>query len=81
MRNECVEKVIVFCFDSNGKLKKCVELSQGDEASAFVDVKKAVKAMMDTDSKRAVIAHNHPTGGVTPSAADMDATRSVSVMF
>ncbi len=81
LQNESVEKVFLFCFDSKGKLKKCVELSQGDEASSFVDVKKAVKAMMETDSKKAVIAHNHPVGGVIPSAADLDTTRAISVMF
>ncbi len=75
------EKVYIFCFDSVGKLKREVELSTGDEASSYIDVKSAVRAMMDSDSKTAVLAHNHPDGTVEPSAADIDSTRSVCVMF
>ncbi len=78
---EKTETVYIFCFDVSGKLKKTELLSQGDEASSFVDVKKAVKAMMDSDAKKAILAHNHPYSEASPSAADIDSTRSVSVMF
>ncbi len=81
LKGEAIEKVYVFCFDSNGKLKKTVEISSGDEASAVIDVKLAVKALIDSDSKKAVLAHNHPLGEAVPSAADIDSTRSVSVML
>lgn len=78
---EKVEKVVLFCFDSVGRLKKTTELSSGDEASAFIDVRKALKAMMDCDAKKAVLAHNHPLNSCEPSVNDIDSTRSVCVMF
>ncbi len=78
---ESVEKVVIFCFDSSGRLKKTLEISSGDEASAFIDVRKAVQAVIDCDAKKAVLAHNHPGGVCDPSASDVDATRSVCVMF
>ncbi len=75
------EKVVLFCFDANGKLKKTSELSTGSSSSAFVDVKKAVECMLDSCAVKAVIAHNHPDSSANPSAADIDVTRSVCVMF
>lgn len=81
LSGERVEKVILFCFDSAGRLKKTARLSSGDEASAYIDVRKAVQAVIDSDAKKAVLAHNHPVGACEPSANDVDATRSVCVMF
>ena len=75
------ETVYIFCFDSVGQLKSTVKLSSGDEVSAYVDVKKAVQAMMDSGAKKAVIAHNHPEGTNEPSASDLDSTRNLAVMF
>lgn len=78
---ERVEKVFLFCFNSSGKLKKTAELSSGDETSAYIDVRKALKAVMDCDAKKAVLAHNHPLGSCEPSVNDIDSTRSFCVMF
>ena len=75
------ETVFIFCFDSTGKMKKTVELASGDEVSAYIDVRKAVQAAIDSDAKIAVLAHNHPNGSNDPSASDLDSTRSVAVMF
>ncbi len=81
LQYESVEKVFIFCFDTHGRMKKCACISQGDKTSSYIDVAAAVKTMVESDCKKAIIAHNHPTGNKSPSAADIDATRSVSVMF
>lgn len=78
---EAVEKVFVICFDSALHLKKIVEVSQGDDSSATINVRKIVQAVIDCDAKKAVLIHNHPVGASEPSAADIDATRSVCVLF
>lgn len=81
LSSERNEAVYIFCFDSAGKLKKTVKLSSGDETSAYIDVRKAVQAVIDSDAQKAVLAHNHPNGSNEPSASDLDSTRSVAVMF
>lgn len=81
LAGESKECVYIFCFDSKGTLKGKTLLSSGDSASSFVDVRKAVQAVIDCDAKKAVLAHNHPEGEADPSANDIDTTRCVAVMF
>ena len=81
LAGETVEKVYIFCLDVSGKLKKAVLLSSGDEGSAYVDMKKALQAVMDCNAKNAFLAHNHPQGVASPSAFDIDSTRGMCVMF
>lgn len=78
---EDVEKVFVLCFDSACRLKKVAEVSSGDESSATLNVRKTVQAVIDSDATKAVLIHNHPVGTSQPSAADVDATRAICVMF
>lgn len=73
------EKVCLMCFDSKKTLKRRVIISEGDEVSSQIDMKKIIKNLVDTDSSLAVIAHNHPSGSAEPSAYDIDATRIVCV--
>ena len=78
---EKVEKIMLFCFDSAWRLKKSVVLSSGTQISATIDIAKIVQTVLDTSAPVSVIAHNHPEGVAEPSAADIDATRNVSVML
>lgn len=75
------EKVVVFCFDSLHRLKKSVVVSEGTENSSYIDVRKAVQAAMDANAVKVVIAHNHPASTCSPSANDIDSTRSICVLF
>lgn len=79
--SEKVEKIVLFCFDSAWRLKKSVVLSSGTENSATIDITKIVQTVLDTSAPISVITHNHPEGVAEPSAADIDATRNVSVML
>lgn len=75
------EKAALFCFDSAMHLKKETFISEGDENSAFLDVRKAVQTVIDCDAASAVLAHNHPNGTSEPSGSDIDSTRAICVMF
>ncbi len=81
LNGEKIEKIILFCFDSSWRLKKSVVLSSGNENTATMDICKIVQTVLDTSAPVSVIAHNHPTSVAEPSAADIDATRNVSVML
>lgn len=78
---ERVEKIMLFCFDSSWRLKKSIVLNSGNETAATMDICKIVQTVLDTSAPVSVITHNHPTGAAEPSAADIDATRNVSVML
>lgn len=79
LKNESVEKVLVMCFDSGKKLRKTEVISEGDKVSSEIDMKKIIKLIVDSDSSFAVLAHNHPVSSPSPSAYDIDATRTVCV--
>lgn len=74
-----VESVVLMCFDSRKQLKSTCTVSEGDEFSSEIDMKKIIKALIDSDSSVAVLAHNHPTASAVPSAFDIDSTRTVCV--
>ncbi len=75
------EKVVIFCFDAAKRLKKTVTISEGDESTASLDVRKAVQAVIDSNATSAVLAHNHPATSCEPSGSDIDSTRAICVMF
>lgn len=75
------EKVILVCLDAAKRIKRIVNISDGHVNEAFIDVRKAVQAVMDCEATSAFIAHNHPESSCHPSAEDIDSTRSLCVMF
>lgn len=75
------ENVILVCLDSAKRVKKIVRISEGDKKESFIDVRKAVQAVIDCEATSAFIAHNHPEGTCEPSANDIDSTRALCVMF
>ena len=81
LSNQMNEKVMIFCFDSAKRLKKEIVISEGNESTSSVDVRKAVQAVIDCNATSAVLAHNHPEGACEPSGSDIDSTRAVCVMF
>lgn len=81
LSGETVEKVVLFCFDASWRLKKTVVLDEGNENTSTIDICKIVQTVLDTSAPVSVITHNHPEGKAEPSAADIDATRTVAVML
>lgn len=79
LSGEPKEKVIAFCFDASGRLKRVVDVSEGTENASFIDVRKIVQSAMGCDATTVVLAHNHPAGSGEPSMSDMDSTRSLAV--
>lgn len=79
LSGESKEKVLAFCFDATGRLKRVVNVSEGTENSSFIDVRKIVQSAMGCDATTVVMAHNHPAGSGEPSMSDMDSTRALSV--
>ncbi len=75
------ENVIIVCLDSAGRVKKVVRISEGDKQESFIDIRKAVQAVIDCEATSAFIAHNHPENSCEPSANDIDSTRALCVMF
>lgn len=50
-------------------------VSKGGTASTLVDVKLVMKSALDKLSSALIFVHNHPSGNLTPSAADDQLTQ------
>lgn len=53
------------------------KISQGGVAGTVVDIKLVGKYIVDTLSSAVIIAHNHPSGNLRPSQADINMTKKV----
>jgi DNA repair protein RadC len=53
------------------------KISQGGVTSTVVDVKIIAKYVVDSLATGIILAHNHPSGNLTPSSADINTTNKV----
>ncbi|MBL7802358.1 MAG: DNA repair protein RadC [Saprospiraceae bacterium] len=53
------------------------QLSVGGSAGTVVDVKLLFKTALDSLAKAVIVLHNHPSGSLQPSQADIDLTRRI----
>lgn len=79
--NETKEKVYLLCLDAAKRLKCTRELTVGDETAASLDKSLVARLVVQNDCKFNILIHNHPASDCSPSAADIDTTRSLAVML
>ena len=70
------ERVFVLPLDGNGRvLAKPILVSAGHEdGTAQIDIGAVFREALKAGAEEIVVAHNHPSGNLTPSKADLDAT-------
>lgn len=69
------EKFYFFLLNYNYEVVFQVEYQGNDDYSVFADTAEISKVISVHKAKFAIMAHNHPSGCVNPSAADDEATR------
>ena len=53
------------------------KISQGGTAGTVVDIKIIAKYAVESLSSAVIICHNHPSGNITPSEADINITKKI----
>lgn len=71
------EVMAVAWLDEGLRLIEFQELFRGTVNCAAVHVREVVKAALACNAVNAIVAHNHPSGDPTPSAADARVTREL----
>ena len=73
------ERVFVLPLDANGKmLAKPILVSVGHEdGTAAIDVGAIFREALKAGAEEIIVAHNHPSGDLTPSKADVVATEKL----
>jgi DNA repair protein RadC len=68
------EKFCVLCLSASNKLIHYEFVSSGGLTSTIVDPKLVFKIALQHMASRLIVAHNHPSGNMEPSAADLQIT-------
>jgi DNA repair protein RadC len=73
------ERVIVLVCDSANRLRRVVRVSDGTIDRSLLPVREVLNAVLRHDGRAFAVAHNHPSGDLVPSDADLRALAELSV--
>ncbi len=68
------ERVVVIVCDSGGSVLRVTPLSEGGTSASLLPVPDVLKIALAAGGTRFAVAHNHPSGSLAPSAADLEVT-------
>lgn len=81
LMGEKVERFYVLALDKRGRLLGHSQVSSGDDGETAVYPRLIVQALLRFGAAGCVLAHNHPSGVLYPSRADLELTRSLGEMM
>ncbi len=71
------EEFWVIYLDAANKIIEKVQLSKGGITGTVVDIRMIFKKAMELSTVGIILCHNHPSGKIQPSNADMDLTKKI----
>lgn len=71
------EKLVVLMLNGKDEVIELKTICEGSFRSTAINMKSLVKSCLDRDAEKVIIAHNHPSGDIRPSAEDHVTTASV----
>ena len=72
------EYCVMFCLDSRNNAIGAFLISKGTLNLTSINVTDIIKRAILCNSRRIIIAHNHPSGSIEPSKHDIDATKKIN---
>jgi len=74
---ELLEEFIILFLTRSNKVKGLFRVSKGGTCGTVVDPKIIFAAALKAMANSMILAHNHPSGNLQPSQADIDLTRKL----
>lgn len=71
------EELLMLCLYDSGKLMGWHRLSSGHSNSTVLDIRAITTIAAASGAHKIILAHNHPSGGLTPSTTDITGTQLV----
>lgn len=72
------EKFYILLLSRANRVLDCVEISSGGLSGTFVDIKRIYRLVLANPLVSSIVlAHNHPSGSLQPSEADIELTRKI----
>ena len=75
------ESLYILCLENANKILIFQEVERGCVSSATVNIRKVVEIAIRNNAAKVVIAHNHPSGIVSPSQQDIALTQVLKKAF
>ena len=72
------EEFWILLLNRANKIMKKVKISDGGVSGTVADPKRIFRAAMDSMASSIILCHNHPSGNITPSNADIALTKKIS---
>ena len=72
-----IEEFYILLLDRSNRVMGKYKVSQGGLAGTVVDAKVIFAAALKARASALVLAHNHPSGNLKPSQADLDLTKKL----
>lgn len=69
------ENCVVLTLDSKGRVNHFYNVGRGTLNSTYMHPREVFKTAILSNASSIIVAHNHPSGDLTPSAQDLDVTR------
>lgn len=77
--SELAEEVfIIMCLDTKNRVTGLFKVSQGSLSASIVHPREVFKRALLQNANSIILAHNHPSGGTTPSSEDISMTRRLA---
>lgn len=74
---EMLEEVKILLLNKSNKVLGVYDLSKGGTSSSIIDVKIVLSIALKSLASGIIIVHNHPSGNLSPSKADIDITEKL----
>lgn len=72
------EEFMMLCMNTAGNVIGYYRVSKGGMVSTVVDIRVIAIIALQTTATKVMVAHNHPSGGLKPSEADINITRKIN---
>jgi DNA repair protein RadC len=73
------ERVLVLVLDAGNRVQRIVSLTDGSVDRSLLPVREVLNAVLRNDGTAFALAHNHPSGDLTPSPQDLHSTEAVAL--
>jgi DNA repair protein RadC len=74
---EYIEEFIIICLSRSNRAYGWAKISQGGLAGTVADPKVIFQIALKSNASSIILAHNHPSGNLQPSEADIRLTRKL----
>ena len=67
----------ILCLNRNNMVLGYCQISSGGISGTVIDVRTIMQTALKSHASSLILAHNHPSGNLTPSEADKEITRKI----